>query len=130
MSSVSPKKTPLLDKEESRNRGMNQGLEDSGGGGFSWLTALGFAFLTFNSGMAIYRSDGDRGAVAFVVASPPSCRRWWRSWSGPWPSPPSAEASTPSSSTWTRPPSWRRRGTCECCRRARWRLLTGRWEML
>lgn len=34
--------------------------------GFSWLTALGFAFLTFNSGMAIYRSDGDAAAVAFV----------------------------------------------------------------
>jgi len=69
MSSVSPKKLPLLDEEESRNRGMNQGLDDGDGGGFSWLTALGFAFLTFNSGMAIYRSDGDRGAVAFVVAS-------------------------------------------------------------
>ncbi|KAL6602899.1 hypothetical protein ACP70R_043260 [Stipagrostis hirtigluma subsp. patula] len=40
-----------------------------GGGGFSWLTALGFAFLTFNSGMAIYRSDGDPAAVAFVAFS-------------------------------------------------------------
>ncbi|KAG8094578.1 hypothetical protein GUJ93_ZPchr0012g20563 [Zizania palustris] len=38
-------------------------------GGFSWLTLLGFAFLTFNSGMAIYRSDGDIAAVAFVVFS-------------------------------------------------------------
>lgn len=51
---------------------MNQGDHGDGGvggGGFSWLTALGFAFLTFNSGMAIYRSDGERGAVTFVVAS-------------------------------------------------------------
>ncbi|OEL16422.1 hypothetical protein BAE44_0022559 [Dichanthelium oligosanthes] len=46
---------------------MNQG--DNDGGGFSWLTALGLTFLTFNSGMAIYRSDGDRGSVALVVAS-------------------------------------------------------------
>ena len=38
-------------------------------GGFSWLTLLGFSFLTFNSGMAIYRSDGDVYAVAFVVFS-------------------------------------------------------------
>lgn len=35
-------------------------------GGFSWLTMLGFAFLTFNSAMAIYRSDGDKYAIAFV----------------------------------------------------------------
>uniref|UniRef100_A0A0E0E361 Uncharacterized protein n=1 Tax=Oryza meridionalis TaxID=40149 RepID=A0A0E0E361_9ORYZ len=33
---------------------------------FSWLTLLGFVLLTFNSGMAIYRSDGDKYAVAFV----------------------------------------------------------------
>lgn len=39
------------------------------GGGFSWLTALGFAFLTFNSAMAIYRSNGDAAAVAFVAFS-------------------------------------------------------------
>ncbi|KAJ4782239.1 hypothetical protein LUZ62_066496 [Rhynchospora pubera] len=36
---------------------------------FSWLTAMGFAFLTFNSGMAIYRSKGDAGSVAFVAIS-------------------------------------------------------------
>lgn len=40
-----------------------------GAGGFSWLTALGFLFLTFNSGMAIYRSNGDPAAVAFVAFS-------------------------------------------------------------
>ncbi|OEL27124.1 hypothetical protein BAE44_0011857 [Dichanthelium oligosanthes] len=38
-------------------------------GGFSWLTALGFAFLTFNSGMAIWRSSDDSAAVAFVAVS-------------------------------------------------------------
>ncbi|KAJ4789154.1 hypothetical protein LUZ62_040400 [Rhynchospora pubera] len=36
---------------------------------FSWLTAMGFAFITFNSGMAIYRSKGDVGSVTFVVVS-------------------------------------------------------------
>lgn len=36
---------------------------------FSWLTALGFAFLTFNSGMAVYRSNGDAGSVIFVAVS-------------------------------------------------------------
>lgn len=34
-----------------------------------WLTILGFLFLTFNSGMAIYQSQGERWAVAFVVFS-------------------------------------------------------------
>ncbi|KAG2649517.1 uncharacterized protein LOC120655097 [Panicum virgatum] len=34
-----------------------------------WLTVVGFAFLTFNSGMAIYRSGGERWAVAFVAFS-------------------------------------------------------------
>uniref|UniRef100_M8C664 Uncharacterized protein n=1 Tax=Aegilops tauschii TaxID=37682 RepID=M8C664_AEGTA len=36
---------------------------------FSWLTALGFVFLTFNSGMAVYRSNGDAGSVIFVAVS-------------------------------------------------------------
>ncbi|CAL5048399.1 unnamed protein product [Urochloa decumbens] len=67
MSPGSPKKLPRSDEEASRNRGMNRG--DNGDGGFSWLTALGFGFLTFNSGMAIHRSDGEPGAVVFVVAS-------------------------------------------------------------
>ncbi|CAL4889163.1 unnamed protein product [Urochloa decumbens] len=40
-----------------------------GGGSFPWLTVAGFGFLTFNSGMAVYRSKGDRGAVAFVAFS-------------------------------------------------------------
>ncbi|CAO2200755.1 unnamed protein product [Urochloa humidicola] len=48
---------------------LHHPLQADGGGGFSWLTALGFAFLTLNSGMAIYRSSGDAGAVAFVVFS-------------------------------------------------------------
>lgn len=73
MSSASAKKQqqpPLLD-EESTNRNriiMNNGGGD-GGGGFPWLTALGFGFLTFNSGMAIYRSERDTGSVAFVAVS-------------------------------------------------------------
>uniref|UniRef100_A0A0A8YN18 Uncharacterized protein n=1 Tax=Arundo donax TaxID=35708 RepID=A0A0A8YN18_ARUDO len=36
---------------------------------FPWLILLGFLFLTVNSIMAIYRSQGDRGAVAFVCFS-------------------------------------------------------------
>ena len=35
----------------------------------SWLTVLGFLFLTFNSGMAVYRSNGDTGSIIFVVVS-------------------------------------------------------------
>ncbi|TKW02428.1 hypothetical protein SEVIR_8G243600v4 [Setaria viridis] len=40
-----------------------------GSGSFTWLTVLGFGFLTFNSAVAIYRSNGDKGSIAFVVAS-------------------------------------------------------------
>jgi FlaA1/EpsC-like NDP-sugar epimerase len=35
----------------------------------SLLTIMGFVFLTFNSGMAIHRSQGDAGSVAFVAVS-------------------------------------------------------------
>jgi len=35
----------------------------------SLLTMTGFAFLTFNSVMALYRSNGDMGAICFVVFS-------------------------------------------------------------
>lgn len=37
--------------------------------GISLLTVIGFLFLTFNSGMAVYRSNGDYGAIAFVAFS-------------------------------------------------------------
>ncbi|XP_062218572.1 uncharacterized protein LOC133918623 [Phragmites australis] len=36
---------------------------------FPCFTALGFGLLTFNSGMAVYRSQGDRRTVAFVAFS-------------------------------------------------------------
>jgi len=36
---------------------------------FSWLWLLGFAFLTCNLGIAIYRSQGDPAAVGFVAFS-------------------------------------------------------------
>lgn len=39
------------------------------GRSYSLLTAAGFAFLTINSAMAVYRSHVDRGTVAFVVFS-------------------------------------------------------------
>lgn len=32
----------------------------------SLLTVVGFSFLTFNSGMAVYRSEGDLAAISFV----------------------------------------------------------------
>lgn len=35
----------------------------------SLFTVAGFSFLTFNSAMAVYRSDGDVGAISFVVFS-------------------------------------------------------------
>nr|CAB3446109.1 unnamed protein product [Digitaria exilis] len=67
----------------------------------SWPTALGFGFLTFNSGMAIYRSGGERGAVGFVVFSYLDlvllfgCLRWY-------------EATEPSSSarSWLKAAVW------------------------
>ncbi|CAN6277975.1 unnamed protein product [Urochloa humidicola] len=37
--------------------------------GFSWLVALGFGLLTFNTGMVIYRSQGDPEYVVFAVLS-------------------------------------------------------------
>ncbi|CAN6194701.1 unnamed protein product [Urochloa humidicola] len=68
----SPSKLQRSDDEESKSRGLNRGdigNNNDGGAGFSWPTALGFGFLTFNSGMAIHRSNGDRGSIMFVVAS-------------------------------------------------------------
>ena len=37
--------------------------------GISLLTGTVFLFLTFNSGMAVYHSNGDFGAIAFVAFS-------------------------------------------------------------
>ncbi|KAL6850158.1 hypothetical protein ACP4OV_020785 [Aristida adscensionis] len=34
-----------------------------------WLPTLGFAFLSFNCGMAVYRSRDDPAAVAFVAVA-------------------------------------------------------------
>ncbi|KAL6627100.1 hypothetical protein ACP70R_030826 [Stipagrostis hirtigluma subsp. patula] len=39
------------------------------GGRPGWLPSLGFAFLSFNCGMAVYRSIDDPSSVAFVVVS-------------------------------------------------------------
>nr|CAB3446106.1 unnamed protein product [Digitaria exilis] len=44
-------------------------LENHKGHGPSFLTGVGFVFLTFNSFMAVYRSNGDLGAIFFVVFS-------------------------------------------------------------
>lgn len=51
--------------------------------GILLLTIMGFAFLTFNSGMAVYRSNGDLGAILFVafsyldLVSLFCCLRWY-----------------------------------------------------
>ncbi|RWV81723.1 hypothetical protein GW17_00056841, partial [Ensete ventricosum] len=37
--------------------------------GYAWLSALGFAFLTYSSAAAVYRSRDDDSAVAFVVVA-------------------------------------------------------------
>ncbi|KAL6628923.1 hypothetical protein ACP70R_028688 [Stipagrostis hirtigluma subsp. patula] len=47
--------------------GGGQPGDDDNGGRFPWLAAAGFGYLTFSSGMAVYRSHGDPGAVAFVA---------------------------------------------------------------
>lgn len=48
-----------------------QAQEDRGADqGNAWLlTLIGFVFLTFNSAMAVYRSDRDFWAISFVVFS-------------------------------------------------------------
>nr|ACG43790.1 hypothetical protein [Zea mays] len=70
MHSKSPEKQSLLDEGSRRNPANNGSTEDEkGDGGIPWLTFLGFVFLTFNSGMAIYRSDRDPGSIAFVSGS-------------------------------------------------------------
>ncbi|KAF0910770.1 hypothetical protein E2562_004748 [Oryza meyeriana var. granulata] len=35
----------------------------------AWISTAGFGILTVNSGLAIYRSRGDAGAVVFVLGS-------------------------------------------------------------
>lgn len=66
---------PLLPKQQ-QQQGLpvadghhQQARPAPAGRSFSLLTFLGFLFLTFNSGMAVCRSHGDRETVAFVVFS-------------------------------------------------------------
>ncbi|GJN19341.1 hypothetical protein PR202_gb06608 [Eleusine coracana subsp. coracana] len=44
-------------------------VEGNGRAAPSCLTLVGFAFLTFNSAMAVYQSNGGMGAAAFVAFS-------------------------------------------------------------
>ncbi|RLN09155.1 hypothetical protein C2845_PM11G00070 [Panicum miliaceum] len=59
--------------------------KDRKGHEIPWLTVVGFLFLTFNSGMAVYRSNGDLGAIFFVAFSYMDlvslfyCLRWYES---------------------------------------------------
>ena len=59
----------MAEQEQQREAPLLQRPANPDDGSFSWLTVLGFAFLTFNSAMAIYRSDGEVYAVAFVAFS-------------------------------------------------------------
>ncbi|XP_062229092.1 uncharacterized protein LOC133926931 isoform X2 [Phragmites australis] len=76
-------RAPLLRAPASAGRDTAAVAGRGDAGGFSWLTLLGFAFLTFNSAMAIYRSNGDAAAVAFVAFSYTDlvllfcCLRWF-----------------------------------------------------
>uniref|UniRef100_A0A0A8YS07 Uncharacterized protein n=1 Tax=Arundo donax TaxID=35708 RepID=A0A0A8YS07_ARUDO len=56
-----PPRDPPADQEANYPNGRQT---DNGGGSFPCLTLLGFLFLTFNSGMAIYRSQGDMMAIS------------------------------------------------------------------
>ena len=53
-----PPPPPQMDRED-----------DDGHQGLSLLTVFGFVFLTFNSVMAVYRSNRDFWAISFVVFS-------------------------------------------------------------
>ncbi|XP_062223719.1 uncharacterized protein LOC133922407 [Phragmites australis] len=52
-----------------RAEGGPPGDADAAGHGrsFPWLATAGFGYLTFSSGMALHRSRGDPGAVAFIL---------------------------------------------------------------
>jgi hypothetical protein len=63
---MSTDKSKMGDEHLLHRAPANAGLEPASIG-FSWLTVLGFAFLTFNSATAIYRSDGDPAAIGFVA---------------------------------------------------------------
>jgi len=65
--------------------GKQPAPKDTKDHGISLLTIIGFMFLTFNSGMAVYRSNGDLGAISFVgfsyvdLVSLFYCLRWYES---------------------------------------------------
>lgn len=66
-----------------QQEGLIEDQADSGQAGtISLMMVLGLAFLTFNSGTAIHRSDGSFAAVGFVVFSYMDlillfCCLWW-----------------------------------------------------
>ncbi|XP_062224624.1 uncharacterized protein LOC133923217 [Phragmites australis] len=72
-SSPSPQHAASL-RSEQQKRFMDEALlepapEDREGAWPSLLTIVGFAFLTFNSAMAVYSSNRDVGTISFVVFS-------------------------------------------------------------
>ena len=66
MSSERPMDNEALLGQHHENLPMPNKSKDHG---ISLLTRTGFLFLTVNSGMAVYRSNGDFGAIAFVAFS-------------------------------------------------------------
>jgi len=82
MSSGQPKHVDEAQLKYPENRQMPK---DRKGHEIPWLTVVGFLFLTFNSGMAVYRSNGDLGAIFFVAFSYVDlvslfyCLRWYES---------------------------------------------------
>ncbi|TKW37251.1 hypothetical protein SEVIR_1G035800v4 [Setaria viridis] len=66
--------SPMIRKQKDQadqeaNVAKDNDAGNNAAGTFSWLTLLGFLFLTFNSLMAVVRSQGDRMAIAFVIFS-------------------------------------------------------------
>ncbi|GJN19340.1 hypothetical protein PR202_gb06607 [Eleusine coracana subsp. coracana] len=45
---------------------LQKACDEPGRSGFPWVETAGFGYLTFSSGMAVYRSRGDSWTVAFV----------------------------------------------------------------
>ncbi|CAN6271946.1 unnamed protein product [Urochloa humidicola] len=60
---------PLLHDPESGQEQQGALNGESADRSISWLTLLGFFFLTVNSFMAVFRAEGDPGAIWFVAAS-------------------------------------------------------------
>ncbi|TVU33076.1 hypothetical protein EJB05_24861, partial [Eragrostis curvula] len=66
LASMSSSQLKHIDKAQLQQRAIRLAREEREGHTPSLLTWIGFGFLTFNSGMAVYRSNGDMAAISFV----------------------------------------------------------------